>query len=224
MYLQELINWIDKMKPDNRFTEEEKVTWINEIEGRIQQEAFLQPPEILYEWETDKDTELLLHPPHDGVYRHYLRAQLSYANEEFDTYQNETEMFNSCWKTFLLWVCNHVKPAYRKMPWIPKVYPVVRGESVVISFFNLPVEREDVASCTVSVWQKGAAVLEYGTEALIDDGEAISVQIPQADSLTLTPGAAKVTMVLLDEAGNRYEHYPYSRLTVVDTKYRLEMS
>lgn len=223
MYLQDLISWINNMKPDNRFSDEEKIVWVNEIEGRVQ-EAFLQPPEILYEWETDKDTELILSTPHDSIYRHYLRAQLSYANEEYDIYQNEMEMFNSCWKDFLLWVCNHVKPAYRKTPWIPKVYPLVRGESTVLSFICLPVEREDIQDCTVSVWQKGEAVLEYGMDELIDDGEAVSVEIPQADSLDLTPGAAKVTMVLLDEAGNRYEHYPYSRLTVVDTKYRLEMS
>lgn len=223
MYLQDLIAWIDRMKPNNRFSNEEKTAWINEIEGRIQQEGFLQPPEIVYEWETDKDTELLLSVPHDSVYRHWLQAQLSYANEEFNIYQNETEQFNASWRSFLLWICSAIRPAYKDRVWIPKVYPVVKGETVTVSFFDLPCEREDIASATISVWQKGVAVLEYGAEALTGE-ESLSATIPQADSLKLTPGAAKVTMVVTDKAGNRYEHYPYSRLNVIDSKYRREMT
>ena len=112
MYLQDLINWIDRMKPDNRFTAQEKVEWVNEVETRVQQEAFLRPPEIVYDWETDKETVLLLSAPHDSIYKHHLRAQLSYANEEYDIYQNEMEMFNKCWSAFMLWVCTGARPAY----------------------------------------------------------------------------------------------------------------
>lgn len=112
MYLQDLINWIDRMKPNNRFTAQEKVEWVNEVETRVQQEAFLRPPEIVYDWETDKETVLLLSAPHDSIYKHHLRAQLSYANEEYDIYQNEMEMFNKCWSAFMLWVCTGARPAY----------------------------------------------------------------------------------------------------------------
>lgn len=110
--LQDIINWIDRMKPNNRFTAQEKVEWVNEVETRVQQEAFLRPPEIVYDWETDKETVLLLSAPHDSIYKHHLRAQLSYANEEYDIYQNEMEMFNKCWNAFMLWVCTGARPAY----------------------------------------------------------------------------------------------------------------
>lgn len=110
MTLKELIAWGDLMKPNNRFTTDEKTRWINTVEARVQQEALQQAPEIQYNYETDQEKELILKPPHDEVYRWYLMAQLSAANEEYDRYQNEMEMFNGAWDTFMLWVCTEIDP------------------------------------------------------------------------------------------------------------------
>ena len=104
MTLKELIAWGDLMKPNNRFTTDEKTRWINTVE------ALQQAPEIQYNYETDQEKELILKPPHDEVYRWYLMAQLSAANEEYDRYQNEMEMFNGAWDTFMLWVCTEIDP------------------------------------------------------------------------------------------------------------------
>ena len=80
MTLEELITWADKMKPDNRFTPEDKTLWLNTVEAMVQQEGLLMAPEVQYEYETDKQTPLLLLPPHDEIYRYYLLAQLRFAN------------------------------------------------------------------------------------------------------------------------------------------------
>lgn len=218
MTLENLIERINRMKPDNRFSNEDKVAWANEIEGRIQQEAFLQPAEIIYDWETDKDTKLLLNAPHDSVYEHFLRAQLSYANEEYDLYQNEMEMFNKCWASFMLWVCNAIKPAYRKTSWVPKVYLVVRGEATMVSFFELPVADDEIADFTLGIWQRGEKVLSYGMEDLVEGESGIHVEIPTSDSAKLNVGAAKMTLTITDESGNKYEHYPCSRLNVQESE------
>lgn len=205
------------MKPDNRFTNEEKTEWVNEIEGMIQQEALLEPPEIVYDWANDQDTELIIKHPHEKIYRHYLLAQLSYANEEYDRYTNEMQMFNSCWESFMVWICRAVRPAYRRRQWIPRVFTIVRGETVTISFFELPIEQENMKTCTISIWQGGEKVLSWELEKLSIEGDTASVQLTQAESLSLSEGTGKVTILVTSKDGDRYEQYPASRIKVAET-------
>lgn len=214
IYLEDLINWIDRMKPDNRFTTADKVMWVNEIEGMVQSEALLQPADLTYDWGNDRRTELLVTHPHERIYRHYLMAQLSYANEEYDRYSNEMEMFNSCWDAFMMWVCRTMKPGGICLP---RVFPIVRGETVVLSFFGLPIEREEMDSCTISIWQKEAEVLKFGIDRLITDNCAASVELTQEESLLLEPGLGKVTILITGNGGERYEQYPPSRIKVIET-------
>lgn len=217
MTLEELIVWADKMKPDNRFAAEDKTLWLNTVEAMVQQEGLLMAPEVQYEYETDRQTPLLLLPPHDEIYRYYLLAQLSFANEEYDRYQNEIEMFNKAWDKFLLWVCTRIKPAYKCKVCLPLVWHIVRGETVTLSFFDLPVVEAEVKSAAISIWQKGSAILSYDKTALSWSGNCMSLEIPQEDSIKLSTGQAKINLVIVNSENQRFEQYPANRISIAET-------
>lgn len=218
MTLREVIAWADRMKPDNRFTNEEKTTWINELEGMVQREALLETAEVVYEYSTDAETELIVGPPYEKLYRHYLLSQISYANEEYDRYNNELEMFNACWRDFLLWVCSSVRPAYRRQDWLPAVWHIVRGETPIIEFFGLPLTAEEIRTANILIEQGGETLLSFDMERIALDGCSAAVQLTQEESLQLAAGTALVTIVITDEREARYEQYPPNRLVIAETQ------
>ena len=59
----------------------------------------------------DKDTELLLSPPHTAVYRYWLQSMIDFENGEYDKYQNTSGMFNAAWSAFVAWFAEIYRPA-----------------------------------------------------------------------------------------------------------------
>lgn len=112
MTLKEVIDRVDDFKP-NAFAPAQKTAWINEIEGKAQSEVLLfAPPQIiLYDWEKDQNTELLVAPPHDCIYPSYLTAMIDFANGEYGKYNNSYVMFNTQYKEFMRWFAQHYRPA-----------------------------------------------------------------------------------------------------------------
>ena len=112
MKLSEVIARVDEIKP-NAFTNEAKTAWLNEVEGMVQTEVFLWATEqiIVYDYEKNKDTELLVQPPHDKLYWAYLTAMIDFANGEYNKYQNTMQMFNSFFSEFMRWFATNYRPA-----------------------------------------------------------------------------------------------------------------
>lgn len=112
MRLAEVIAQVDDIKP-NAFSNEAKTLWINEIEGKVQTDVFLLAVDNItqYTYEEDKDTVLLVNPPHDKLYREYLTAKIDYANGEYNKYQNTMQMFNEFWNEFVIWFARNYRPA-----------------------------------------------------------------------------------------------------------------
>lgn len=117
--LSGVIAMVDEIKP-NAFSDGAKTLWINECEGLVQTEIFLWAPEqiITYRYEEDKDTELLVSPPHDKIYWTYLTAMIDFANGEYSKYQNTMQLFNSHFEEFMCWYANHFRPADKKGAYI----------------------------------------------------------------------------------------------------------
>ena len=112
MTVSELIAYVDSVKP-NAFSDSDKLVWLNEIEARIQTEVMLrwQGEMEQYALPEDKDTELLLSPPHTEVYRYWLQAMIDFENGEYDKYQNTSGMFNTAWSAFVAWFAESYRPA-----------------------------------------------------------------------------------------------------------------
>lgn len=112
MTVSEVIQAVDDIKP-NAFTNDTKTAWLNEVEGMVQTEVFLFAPVdvIQYDYTKDKDTKLLVDPPHDKLYPAYLNARVDFANGEYNKYQNTMQMFNSFFGEFMRWYALNYRPA-----------------------------------------------------------------------------------------------------------------
>lgn len=112
MTLSQVIQAADEVKP-NAFSNETKTAWINEVEGMVQTQVLLWASEeiISYAYDTDKDAELLVKPPHDKLYPAYLEARIDYANGEYNKYQNTMQMFNEFFGEFMRWFALTYRPA-----------------------------------------------------------------------------------------------------------------
>ena len=112
MTLGEVIAYTDAIKP-NAFSNEEKTRWMNRVEGMVQTEIFLFNPVdvVQYDYEADKDRQLLVNPPHDKLYEPYLAASIDFANGEYDKYQNSMQMFNAFYGEFMRWYADNYQPA-----------------------------------------------------------------------------------------------------------------
>ena len=112
MTLSDVISSVDEIKP-NAFSNEMKTKWINEVEGMVQTQVFLMVPMglVQYTYDRDKDSILLVDPPHDKLYPAYLEAKIDYANGEYNKYQNTMQMFNSFFSEFMRWYADNWRPA-----------------------------------------------------------------------------------------------------------------
>lgn len=112
MTVQQALGYVDSVKP-NAFTQDTKLGWLSEIEGKIALEIHLVEPEMLdYLPYTVADlTEALqVGVPYTGVYTWYLQAQIDLANGEYDRAQNTMAMFNNSWSEYLRWYCQKYDP------------------------------------------------------------------------------------------------------------------
>ena len=112
------IEIVDRLKP-NAYSEEDKLRWINELDGMVKRLVFQWDEKYIEELETrlkggelteesykdainktrpyvypdDMDKELLITAPFENVYPLYLEAQIDYHNREYANYNNSAMMF-----------------------------------------------------------------------------------------------------------------------------------
>ena len=88
------IETIDRLRP-NSYSEEDKLSWINELDGMVQRLVFQNDDIIQYEYPDDMDRELLIPAPFDDVYKLFLEAKIDYYNREYANYNNSATMFEA---------------------------------------------------------------------------------------------------------------------------------
>lgn len=99
MIITETLARVKEVKP-NPFTDDTLMNWLNDIEAKVQTEALNRKPEgvEVYSLPQDLDAELTLPKPFDECYILYLQAQIDFALQEFDTYNNTVQMFNTAFR------------------------------------------------------------------------------------------------------------------------------
>ena len=112
MTLKQVMDYIDDIKP-NAFSDATKTQWLSECEGYIQTEILLLAGSetIVYDAEADRNTELLVRPPHDKVYGAYLGAMVDFANGEYQKYENAMQLYNAYLAEFARWFIARYCPA-----------------------------------------------------------------------------------------------------------------
>ena len=104
MKLMDAIQMADSLKP-NAFTVEQKLRWLNEVEGKLQRLIHgCQPEELVqYALPEDEAAELLAPAPYDGVYWEHLCAMIDYANGEYDKYAASQVIANGAYRDYAKW-------------------------------------------------------------------------------------------------------------------------
>ena len=88
------IEIVDKSKP-NSYSDEDKLRWINELDGMVQRLVFQNDKITQYSYPEDIDKELLVPFPFDDVYELFLSAKIDYHNREYANYNNSAMMFEA---------------------------------------------------------------------------------------------------------------------------------
>ena len=93
------IEIVDRVRP-NSYSEEDKLRWINELDGMTQRLVIQSDKVEQYSYPEDMDKELLIPAPFENVYPMYLEAQIDYHNREYGNYNNSVMMFDSIYKEY----------------------------------------------------------------------------------------------------------------------------
>ena len=88
------IEIVDSLKP-NSYSEEDKLRWINELDGMVQRLVIQADNINQYSYPEDMDKELLIPAPFDDVYTLFLEAKIDYYNREYGNYNNSAMMFEA---------------------------------------------------------------------------------------------------------------------------------
>ena len=111
--VNDVIKYVNDIKP-NAFTDDTLTEWLSECEGSIQTEilCIASGNVVTYNYADNKDTELIVKPPHDKLYGFYLLAMIDFAHGEYKKYENTMQLFNAALSEFAKWfVRTHSKEA-----------------------------------------------------------------------------------------------------------------
>ena len=105
MTIHEAITRLDSLK-HNTFTDEQKIAWLSELDGRIRadfldtHEGGPEEPFTGYDPLTPRMTKLQVPFPDDGFYVPYLMAMVDYHNGEIEKYNNSSVVYRSYYNQF----------------------------------------------------------------------------------------------------------------------------
>lgn len=102
---QDVIDAVEKVRP-NAYSDEEKLKWINEVEGKIHDEI-IKNSEIGKDNEfvtvSSPDTLLTADSRFSQMYVYYLLAKIDFFDNEPTKYNNDLAMFDSAYESFACW-------------------------------------------------------------------------------------------------------------------------
>lgn len=112
---QEVVEQVDLLCP-NQYTQEQKLGWLGELEGRICLDVHLMSEEQLEQVRQSWPGTLLVGWPHSDLYSHWLLAKLHQADGELELYQNRMESFKASYQNYVNWYIRTYDPAHTPAP------------------------------------------------------------------------------------------------------------
>ena len=102
-----VLSQVDALLP-NGYTTEEKCRWVTQAEGFVRAEVYGIDASTMGQL-SENDT-LCAPAPHQELYRHYVEAQIHYANGEMTRYNNAAAMWNNALMTLRDYICRTCAP------------------------------------------------------------------------------------------------------------------
>ena len=109
MKIETAIKMANLMEPGNTVPEELAILLLTELDGMIQTDIMLLAPEEIVTYES-AEQELLLRPPHDALYVHYLVMMIRQCQQEFEAYNNSQVSVEEKLANFREWYVDHYDP------------------------------------------------------------------------------------------------------------------
>lgn len=94
MTVEQAIMGVDKTSVNYAYGEEVKTEWLSDLDAEVALNVTFTPPPV-YEYPKDKSTTLLIPFPYDDVYILWLKAKMSFFNDELDLYNNFAHAANT---------------------------------------------------------------------------------------------------------------------------------
>ncbi len=102
MTVNEAISLTDALEP-NQYTEQQKITWLDRLDGQIFNEIILT-----HEHEEGAEytplslgtDELLVPFPYTNIYNYWLQAMIAMENSEGSKYTMQMQLFNAAYENF----------------------------------------------------------------------------------------------------------------------------
>lgn len=110
MTASDVVERVDSLAP-NQYSEEQKLEWLGELEGKIHADVMLETPEQLAALEESWKDQLAVVWPHSDLYLHWLLAKIHQADGELELYQNRMESFNASYQNYVNWYIRTYDPA-----------------------------------------------------------------------------------------------------------------
>lgn len=110
MKIKDAINMANLMEQGNVLPKDLAILFLSELDGMIQSDIMLHAPEEIVSYDNEEQ-ELLLRPPHDKLYVHYLVMMIRNQQQEYEGYQNSQAAVDEKLKTFRRWYVQHYRPA-----------------------------------------------------------------------------------------------------------------
>lgn len=92
----QVLDRVDALLP-NGYERQEKLRWLEQAEGFVLREVCGQEGELTGLTEEDS---LTAEAPYDELYRHYVEAQIHYANGETARYNSAASLWNNAFLTY----------------------------------------------------------------------------------------------------------------------------
>ena len=103
---KQVLDRVDALLP-NGYARAEKLRWLAQAEGFVLREirrvTGALPP-------LEDDEPLTVEAPYDELYRHYVEAQIHYANGETARYNNAVSLWNNGFLTYRDYCCRRETP------------------------------------------------------------------------------------------------------------------
>ena len=107
----QVVEQVDLLCP-NQYTQDQKLGWLGELEGKIHADVMLETPDKLAGLEDTWQQCLCVGWPHSQLYQHWLLAKIHQADGELELYQNRMESFNACYQNYVNWYIRTYDPAH----------------------------------------------------------------------------------------------------------------
>ena len=103
MTVRQLLEAVDTLRP-NGYESRQKAAWLSELAGRIQTEVWLRPAYETRQYAPEENAPLLPLPPaYEGLWMHWMRAQLDFADGCYAAYVESRREFNRLCGEYQRW-------------------------------------------------------------------------------------------------------------------------